>query len=258
MDQSAATAAMISPSFKVRGAQAVSAILNNMEKQSRFGIAKAITKTAKDVESELKREMAAKTDRPTPFFLKSTFVQPATRQRLMARVGLKDRIFGKNGIAAADRFGHHFQGGGRVPKALEKYLRSVGLLGKDEFIVPGAGARLDAFGNMARGQVQQVISQLRLGLDPYAWSSDSKRSKRNVKLAGRIFWARGNARDGHLKRGAYIDMGPPVGLRPLLAVVRSPSYGMRFDLPRLRENTIAKTWDENLRSSLVEAFNSAK
>lgn len=246
------------PTFKVRGAQAVSAILSNMEKQSRFGIAKAITKTAKDVERELKREMAAKTDRPTPFFLKSTFVQPATKQRLMARVGLKDQIFGKNGIAAADRFGHHFQGGGRVPKALEKYLRSVGLLGNDEFIVPGAGARLDAFGNMARGQVQQVISQLRLGVDPYSWSSDSRRSKRNVKKAGRIFWARGNARDGHLKRGAYIDMGPPVGLRPLLVIVRSPSYQRRFDLPRLAESTIAKTWKNNLNASLIEAFNTAK
>lgn len=248
----------ISPTFKVRGAQAVSAILQNMEKQSRFGIAKAITKTAKDVERELKREMAAKTDRPTPFFLKSTFVQPATKQRLMARVGLKDQIFGKNGIAAADRFGHHFQGGGRAPKALERYLRRVGLLGNDEFIVPGAGARLDAFGNMSRGQVQQAMSQLRLGLDPYSWSSDSRRSKRNVKKAGRIFWAHGNTRDGHLKRGAYIDMGPPVGLRPLLVIVRSPSYQRRFDLPRMAANTIAKTWKNNLNASLIEAFNTAK
>jgi hypothetical protein len=248
----------IAPTFKVRGAKAVSAILTSMEKQSRFGVAKAITKTAKDVERELKREMATKTDRPTPYFLKSTFVQPATKQRLMARVGLKDKIFGKNGIASADMFLHHFQGGARVPKALEKYLRASGLLGGNEFIVPGAGARLDAFGNMSRGQVQQIISQLRLGLDPYAWSSGSRRSKRNVKLAGRIFWARGNERDGHLKRGAYIDMGPPIGLRPLLVVVRSPSYKRRFDLPQLAAITIAKTWKDNLNASLVEAFNTAK
>lgn len=249
---------MISPSFKLRGAEALSAALSNLEKQSRFGIARAITQTAKQVELELKREMAAKTDRPTPFFLKSTFVQTATSQRLMARVGLKDQIFGKNGIAAADRFGHHFQGGGRAPKALEKYLQKVGLIGSNEFVVPGAGARLDAYGNMSRGQVQQITSQLRLGVDPYAWSSNSRRSKRNVKLAGHIFWARGNERDGHLKRGAYIDLGPPTGLRPLLMVVRSPAYQRRFDLPLLAAKTIAKHWKDNLDSSLAEAFNSAK
>lgn len=248
----------VSPTFKVRGASAVAAIFSNMEKQSRFGIAKAVTKTAKDVERELKREMAAKTDRPTPYFLKSTFVRPATRQLLMARVGLKDRIFSKNGIASADRFGHHFQGGPRVPKALELYLRRGGLLGGGEFIVPGAGVRLDAFGNMSRGQVQQVISQLRIGIDPLAYASNSRRSKRNVRRSGRIFWARGNARDGHLKRGAYIDMGPPIGLRPLLVVVRAPAYKRRFDLPQLAANTIAKTWKENLNASLVDAFNSAK
>lgn len=248
----------ISPTFKVRGWQAVTSMLNRMEKQSRFGIARAITKTAKDVERQLKQEMATKTDRPTPYFLKSTFVQPATQQLLVARVGLKDRIFGKNSIASAEMFGHHFQGGARVPKALELYLRRAGLLGGNEFVVPGAGARLDAFGNMSRGQVQQVMSQLRVGLDPYAWSSNSRRSKRNVQLAGRMFWARGNARDGHLKRGAYIDMGPPVGLRPLLVVVRTPSYTRRFDLPKLAATTIAKTWKENLNVSLVDAFNSAK
>lgn len=246
------------PTFKVRGAQSVVSILNNLEKQSRFGIARAITKTAKDVERELKREMAAKTDRPTPYFMKSTFVQPATKQRLIARVGLKDRVFAKNGIVSADMFGHHFQGSSRVPKALELYLRRAGLLGGNEFVVPGAGVRLDAFGNMSRGQVQQVISQLRIGLDPHTYASNSRRSKRNVQLAGRIFWARGNARDGHLKRGAYIDMGPPVGLRPLLVVVRSPSYKRRFDLPQLAAATIAKTWKENLSASLVDAFNSAK
>lgn len=246
------------PTFKVRGAQVVASILNRMEKQSRFGIARAITKTAKDVERELKREMATQTDRPTPYFLKSTFVQPATKQLLMARVGLKDRIFAKNGIASANRFGHHFKGGPRVPKALELYLRRAGLIGGNEFIVPGAWVRLDAFGNMSRGQVQQIISQLRIGIDPLAYASNSRRSKRNVQRAGRIFWARGNARDGHLKRGAYIDMRPPIGLRPLLVVVRSPSYKRRFDLPQLAATTIAKTWKDNLNASLIEAFNSAK
>lgn len=249
---------MIVPTFKVLGLQALHSSLQDVEKQTRFGIAKAITKTAKATELALKEEMRAKTDRPTPHYMKSTFVAPATKRRLVARVGFKDRLASKNLLSAAERFGHHFEGGSRLPKGLEGYLRRAGLIGADEFVVPGAGSGLDQFGNLSRGQVQQLISQLRIGLDPYAYASSSKRSRRNVKKAGRIFWARGNARDGHLKRGAYIDLPPPVGIRPLLVVIDSPSYKRRFDLPRIAETTIAKTWEENLRSSLVDAFNSAK
>lgn len=249
---------MIVPTFKALGLPAFYRSMQNVEKQYRFGIAKAMTKTAKAVEGELKGEMRTKTDRPTPFFMKSTFVAPATKQRLVARVGFKDRLASKNLLSAAERFAHHFEGGARLPKGLEGYLRRAGLIGANEFVVPGAGVRLDQFGNMSRGQVQQLISQLRIGLDPYAYASGSKRSRRNVKKAGRIFWARGNARDGHLKRGAYIDLPPPVGIRPLLVVIQSPSYKRRFDLPRIAEKTIAKTWEQNLRSSLIDAFNSAK
>ena len=43
-------------------------------------------------------------------------------------------------------------------------------------------------------------------------------------------------------------MGPPVGLRPLLVIVRSPSYQRRFDLPRMAA-TIARTWKNNLNAS---------
>ncbi|UCV29382.1 hypothetical protein [Ferribacterium limneticum] len=246
------------PTFKVRGLASVLGALNNLEKQSRFGIARAITKTAKATEDALKREMRSKTDRPTPYFLRSTFVQPATRDKLRARVGIKDQAFSKNRLSSAQMFGHHFEGGGRATKVLEQYLRRAGLLGFGEFVAPGAGARLDAYGNMSRGQVQQILSQLRIGPDRAAFKSNSRRSKRNAQRAGRIFWARGNARDGHLKRGAYIDMGPPVGLRPLLVVIRSPSYKRRFDLPQLAATTIAKTWKDNLNASLIEAFNSAK
>lgn len=248
----------ITPTFKVRGLSSVIGEFNKLEKQSRFGIAHAITKTAKATEGELKREIGQKFDRPTPFTLKSTFVKPATKDKLVATVGIKDQAFSKNRLSSAQMLGHHFQGGGRLAKALEQYLRSAGLLGSGEFVAPGAAARLDAYGNMSRGQVQQILSQLRIGADPAAFKSNSRRSRRNVQRAGRIFWARGNARDGHLKRGAYIDLGGATGIRPLLMVVRQPNYRRRFDLPNIAATTIAKTWDENLRSSLVDAFNSAK
>lgn len=249
---------MTIPTFKVVGLSELVRSLQNVEKQSRFGIARAITKTAKATEGNLKQEMRQKTDRPTSFFLRSTFTKPATRNSLLARVGIKDQAFSKNRLSSAEMFEHHFQGGPRRFKALEQHLRRAGLIGGSEFVTPGAGARRDSYGNMSRGQAQQILSQLQIGADPAAFKSASRRSKRGVKLAGRIFWARGNARDGHLKRGAYIDLGGSIGLRPLLIVVRNTSYRQRFDLPAIAAQTIAKTWEENLRSSLVEAFNSSK
>lgn len=249
---------MARPTFKITGLDALTKGLGRIEKQVRHGTAVAITKTAKAVEVELKREMVSQFDRPTPYTLKSTFTKPATRSRMVSFVGMKDHAFTKNRLSSAQMLGHHFSGGIRASKALETHLRRVGLLGVRSFVAPGAGARLDRFGNMSRGQIQQILSQLKAGPDPRASKANSRRSQRSVKRAGRIFWARGNARDGHLKRGAWVDLGAPIGLRPVLPVIAPPQYRRRFNLPVIASKTIAATWQKNLRAALIDAFNSAK
>lgn len=251
-------ALMITPTFKLIGLHAAYKALERAEKQSRFAIVRALTKTAKDVQTELVGEMKAKFDRPTPWTLRSTFVKPATRQSMMAIVGIKDMAAAKATASAANLLGHQFRGGGRNLKRLERWLIRAGRMGSDEFVAPGAGVRLDQYGNMSRGQVAQIMSQLRLGADAASWSSGSARSKRNVSRAGRIFWSRGSGRASHLRRGAWIDMGQPIGLRPLLIVIKRPNYRARINLPQIAQQTIAKKWDDNLKSAVATTFSTAR
>jgi hypothetical protein len=103
-------------------------------------------------------------------------------------------------------------------------------------LAPGSGAKLDQYGNMNRGQLQQILSQLRAGFDSLSWQSQSKRSRRNVKRAGRIFWSRG----GHLARGAWLAQGRTV--TPLLVAVSSARYRLRIDLPDVAKRVVSRTF----------------
>lgn len=248
---------MISPTFKLSGLGAVFKGIDNVDKQVRFATAKALTLTAKAAQSSLVQSMRTSFDRPTPYTLRSTFIIPATRDNLVSLVGLKDREPAKASNSPAEILRPQFLGGVRLRKNLEKYLTQAGYLGANEFVLPGAGARLDRYGNMSRGQTAQITSQLRIGLDPYAFKSNSNRSRRNVKKAGRMFWSRGFGRSGHLKRGAYIAT-PGVGLRPLLPIIKTPTYRPRINLVQIVAKSVAATWPPTFEKCLHDALATAR
>lgn len=249
---------MLKINVQIQGLDKTLAQITGLQKQVQFAAAKALTQTAKKVQTRLIAEMGSQFDRPTPYTLRSTFLKPATKVELAAIVGLKDRAGSKAAIPPSELLAHQFSGGGRLWKGLERYLQRAGLIGAGEFVAPGAGARLDAFGNMSRGQIAQMMSQLRIGIDPYQYATKSARSRRNVRKAGRIFWARGNVRDQHLARGAWIDMGASVGLRPLLLVVSRPTYRRRIDLESLAADTVAKEWGPTFDAALADAVRTAR
>lgn len=214
-----------------------------------FATALTLTRLGQRIDEGLKGAMRTGFDRPTPYTLRSTFIRPATKRRLEVTVGLKDRPFGGNRLSSAEILGHHFDGGIREPKALELWLRRAGYLGASEYVVPGAGARLDRYGNMSRGQIQQILSQLKAGPDASAYASSSARSRRNVQRAGVIFWSRG----GRLARGAWQRVGK-YRLRPLLIAIAAPSYRKRIDLERIARQAVSRygqlEFDRALRQAI--------
>ena len=229
-------------------------LLGNVEKQARFATAVALTRTAGHAQRALTDEMGGKFDRPTPYTLRSTWIKKATKALLVAEVMLKDRLLSKTQQPPGELLAHHFNGQSRMHKGLERYLMGAGLISRDEYVVPGAGVRLDRYGNMSRGQIQQIISQLKVGLDSASYASDSARSRRSVKKAGRIFWSRG----GHLPRGAWIDMGNPVGIRPLLMVAGSVRYQRRINLPKIAQDAIARHFDAEFAAAFKRAMETAR
>lgn len=228
--------------------------LTDLERnQVPFATAVALTRTGKRVQTSLIDEMKREFDRPTPWTLRSTFLRSATKRNLEAIVGIKDQAYAGNRLSSAQILSHQFAGGGRQVKAIEKWLRRAGYLGVNEFVAPGAGAKLDRYGNMSRGQVQQILSQLKAGGDPASHASASARSKRNVKRAGKIFWSRG----GHLPRGAWQRHGLHL-VRPLLIAVRSPSYSRRINLPVLGERVVRLHAQREFEAALGQALRTAR
>ncbi|WP_428421944.1 hypothetical protein [Methylibium sp.] len=221
-------------------------------KQMRFATAVALTKTGKDVQAALYGEMRGVFDRPTSYTLRSLFLKPATRDDLTAVVQLKDQELSKTSRTPDDILGQEFKGGYRMRKGIERYAERAGLISASEYLVPGAGARLDSFGNMSRGQTAQVMSQLRLGLDPTSWATKSARSKRNQKRAGEMFWSRG----GHLARGAWLRRGRAV--LPVLIVVDRPHYQQRIDIPSTGASVTASVFDRHLTEAVASAWATAR
>lgn len=254
------------------------AALTGQQKQVKFATAVALTRTAKDVEAATYAEFRRVFDRPTPMTMKSLRTKPAKAQELWARVYVKDRALGgKNPNSAAEIFSHHFTAGQRIRKQLEYVLADNGFITASERVVPGGAAKLDRYGNMSRGQIVQILSQIgvrRAGYDSSPTSS--KRSRRNVAQAGQIFWSYGAAAKrrplvdkasgitygfaggaaSHLPRGAWVRAGRTV--RPLLLVVSGAAYRRRIDFDAIAARVIAQKFDSHFVSAMEMALRTAR
>lgn len=227
--------------------------MDRVAKQMRFAMARALTQTAVAARKDLQDAMRSKFDRPTPYTIRSTRYARATRDNLTATVYIDGSLRGKVAASPAEILAHQFSGGTRRRKRLEQWLARAGLISSSEYVVPGAGARMDRYGNMSRGQVQQVLSQLRAGPDPAAYASKSRRSRRSVRRAGRIFWSRG----GHLARGAWIESARGK-LMPLLVVVQRANYRQRIEVLDVIKATRERELPELYRKALEDALRTAR
>jgi hypothetical protein len=201
-------------------------------RQVRFATALALSWTARDAQAEIKREIRRVFDRPTPFTLNSTFVRYATRTKLQAEIGIKD--FASKSKPPILWLSPEIYGGGRPFKQLEFLLIRAGLLRSGEFVVPGEGAKLDSYGNMSRGQIQQILAATQTAFDVQQRSTAA--SKRRHRIVQRIFALR--ERRGKLLPGVYIRNGR--GVSPLLLFVRAPHYMVRLAFDRIVQRVVSE------------------
>jgi hypothetical protein len=198
--------------------------LDRLEReQLPFAAALALTTTAQDVKEALVEEMRTVFDRPTRFTLNSLFVEPATKDKIKARVWMKDTLPGGGGRPASDWLAPQIYGGGRDQKASEKRLSAKGVLPDGKYIVPGKGLKLDAYGNISRGTLNKILSGLGAQFDRYSNSTTSRRSAGNLK---RYFvMKKGNRPIGIAERTGKGKSG----MRMVIAFASRPQYGKRFD-----------------------------
>lgn len=233
-------------------------MIQSVGPQAEYAAAVALTKTAKEIRNELKEEMRRVFDRPTSYTLNSLYVKPATKRNLEAFVWLKDAT-GKG--TPADRYlKPQIFGGDRSLKSMEKALQASGKMKRGTFAVPAAGAQLDAFGNVKRSQIVQILSQLQVqrggGYD--ARRSNSAASKRSVRRQGVTYFLLAS-RWGKLKPGIYLKRTFAHGsaVRPVFLFVDSVKFRPIFDFFGVADKVARERFPSIFNAELKTAIETA-
>lgn len=127
-------------------------------------------------------------DRPTPYTLNALRLEDAPLSGALAGAVMvkgKQDVMGA-GVPAQSVLRAEILGGGRRWKRFELALMRAGILPRGWFAVPGKGARLDAWGNMSRGQVVQIMAYLQLFAVAKGARAAGYRSNSSAKSLARI------------------------------------------------------------------------
>ncbi|WP_374979253.1 hypothetical protein PSGK_21145 [Pseudomonas solani] len=196
----------------------------------------AMNQTAYDLRARLVQEMESVFDRPTRYTLTSLEVFPASVLRPVARVWMKDQSF--KAQPATRWVSPSVYGGPRLQKRMERQLREKGILPEGRYVVPGAGAKLDAHGNISRGQVTKAMSGIR-GFTEVGYDANATTSRRSTRKAnGRRYFV--------MQRG-----GEPIGIAErigrgrdavsiILAFVSAPSYSKALKFFEVADDFVAE------------------
>jgi hypothetical protein len=216
-------------------------------KQIPYATQEALNATAELIKSRLEDEVRSVFDRPTPYTVNSLRIIYASKKKgiFEARVWMKDEA---DGAAPATRWlTPEVYGGPRPDKRAESLLRARGILPQGRFVAPGAGMKLDSYGNIGRGQLQKILSGLGAQGDRHQNSTDSIRSRANLRRY--FIMKRGSEPIGIAER-----TGTKRGqVQILIAFISKPGYAKALDFFGIGERVA----DEQLPIQFAKAFERA-
>jgi hypothetical protein len=238
--------------------------IRQLGREAEFAAVVALTRTAQDVRAAEQREIDDSFDRPNPYTRNAIFVRPATRQTMEAQVGIKDDLSGGRGARAQSTYLEpQIEGGGRRLKAFERALRSLGVMDGTQYVVPGQAARIDAYGNIERGQILQVLSQLRAftGAETVSRNLVARKRAAAFRRAGGQYFAVGPYKRGGLAPGIYQRqvasrrlVGPASPRpRPVMIFVDRAQYEQRFDFWSAGRFAIERSFPRRLSEAVAGA-----
>jgi len=242
--------------------------LNDLQReQLPFAMAKTLTDLASIAKDKTVRDMQVAFDRPTPYTLNALTTRKATKTELTSKVELKD--------AAQRGSPHHYlnsqaQGGNRWFKKFEGLLLAKRILPAGYFIVPGSGADIDAYGNISRKQITQILSYFDLfptGTRPNMGTAGRARAARGTgsRLGYAFFTVQPGSRN-RLQLGVYSRInlhdgsgqGPATLIRPVLLFVRAVTYQQKLRIQQIAtdsyDENFNRLFDENLTNAVNTAF----
>lgn len=231
---------MLSIGVRMIGLDAVTASIANLQKQTRFATAVALTRTARAVKDAMPAVMERELDRPTSFSKRGLYVKSASPGRLVAEVGFMDR--------QASYLKYQIAGGTRQPTA-----RGIKLPGN---------IQLNSFGNIPRGLIDKLkdaaqSGQLSKAIGRKLGAGDRRKGAAPIQLffgkpAGRG-WEK--APMGIWRRVS----GQPGKLVPVIVFEDTPAkYRPRFNFHREAERVVRAEWDRQFSAAFAEAMRTAK
>lgn len=247
--------------------------IGKAERQVSYATSLALNRTAAAVKEAIEGDIVRVFDRPTPYTQRSVRVVRATRDKLAATVDFKDAA-GK-GIAADRYLSPQVYGGGRNRKRMEIALQRAGIP-TGSYLVPGAGAELDGYGNMSRGQIVRVMSYLQaFGEQGYRANATAKsrartakigRGKEGYKRIGGVqyFVSRGKGsmsgnREQRLPAGVWRKTGTHgSNVLPVLVATDAPMYTPLLPFYETSEEIFYSKFDAEFDVALETAFATAR
>ena len=199
-----------------------------------YAAATALTRTASlAAKKELPAEMRRVFEGPTAYTLNSLFMVPATKDRLVARVNVKDSAAG--GIAPEKYLQPEVSGGSRGEKRFERALEAAGLLMPNEWVIPGRRMTLDANGNITGARARAILQSLTAG--PIRTRGHAARNRLPFveKIKG--------------TRGIWQREGRRLNLL-FLFTSTAPQYARRLDFA----GTVERTAEANLKPEFDKAL----
>jgi hypothetical protein len=228
-----------------------------------FAIVQACNATAFEIRETWKRAAPRVFDRPTPMTVRAALYRKATKQKLYAEIFLRDEA--SKGNAPAKYLQAQVEGGTRRPKGMERLLMSAEIMPRDMFAVAGKGAQLDQYGNVKSGQVRQIISQMRAGLEQGYTSNETddgkaRRLKKQRKRGGGGSYFVVKQRRGRLLPGIYerVTSGFGSAVRSIFIFTKNASYQPRYNIFGLAQRQWNKLMPFHFNRELQKALDTSK
>ena len=221
------------------------------EEQVPFATALTLTRTGQDVKAEVDRQLPQVFDNPTAYTQAGFRLYPATKRNLRALVTFRED--------ARHFLNAQVTGGQRSMKALERALQATKALPPGMMAVPAQGARLDRYGNVDRGQIVQVLSQLRITMTAgYSrnMSHDARAAIRAQKRAGGRFFV--PKPGSSLHPGVYQRELLGRNIAPVFLFVRSANYKVRLPVDEIARRVIGLRLADNFEAAWKQALATAR
>lgn len=241
---------MIKISVKSDIQTAISALNEIQKKSVPYATARALTEVAKITKDAEQKAIISTFDRPTKFTVNAVFYAGAQRRDnpITAKVWLKDHATKSRG--AGKYLQPQIFGGQRGLKGFEELLKARGVLPAGYYVVPSKKVKKDAYGNINKGVLNQILSY------SGAQRDRAQNTRQGAKRQQKQRFILLDARDG--MPGGIWQITADSRLFPMLIFVKAPRYNNRFDFFGVAEKTVNKHLRPVFDKWLDQALKTAK